>query len=64
MKNFWLNPYRIGKRVKYIGTDHRFYGMYATIVGVDFDLVDLLFELDNIFVQRYVLTAKKSDIKV
>lgn len=62
MKNFWLNPFRIGKRVKYVGADQRFYGMYGTIVGVDYDLVDLLFELDNVFVQRYVLTVKKSDL--
>lgn len=64
MKNFWLDRYKIGKRVKYIGGDQRFFGMYGTIINVDYDLVDVLFIMNNIFVQRYTLTVRKSDLLV
>ena len=64
MKNFWLDRYKIGKRVQYIGNDQRFFGMYGTIVGVDYDLVEVLFIMNNIFVQKYTLTVKKTDLLV
>jgi len=64
MKNFWLDRWKIGKRVKYIGSDQRFFGMYGTIVGVDYDLIEVQFIINHVFVQRYTLTVKKSDLLV
>jgi hypothetical protein len=64
MKNFWLDRYKIGKRVKYIGGDQRFFGMYGIIVDINHDLIEIQFIMNSMFIQKYTLIVKKSDLLI
>jgi len=47
MKNFWINRFRIGKRVRYKGADGNLSGKVGYVVRLDGDWIDVQFEFST-----------------
>lgn len=64
MKNFWLDRFCIGKRVRYKGVDKELGGRIGLIVRIDGNWIDVQFELIQYKIaQTKVIAVEKENLE-
>lgn len=64
MKNFWLNKFRTGKRVRYKGADNTLIGKIGYIVRVIDEWIDVQFEFTDKMARTQILTVEKDNLEI
>jgi len=63
MKNFWLDKFRIGKRVRYKGTDKILEGKVGYIARVYGDWIDVQFEFPGKMASIKTVSVEKDNLE-
>jgi hypothetical protein len=64
MKNFWLERFRIGKRVRYKGADANLSGKVGYIQRVHGDWIDVQFEFPGKMVTVKTVSVEKDNLEI
>lgn len=64
MKNFWLNKFRTGKRVRYKGQDNTLNGKVGYVVRIQGDWIDVQFEFPGKMATVKTISVEKDNLEV
>ncbi len=64
MKNFWLERFRIGKRVRYKGSDQELNGKVGYITRVHGNWIDVQFEFPGKTTSVKTVSVEKDNLEI
>lgn len=64
MRNFWLEKYRVGRRIQYIGPVQEFSGRIGRITKIQGQWIEVEFIFIGFIPQAKVLRTEKRFIKI
>jgi len=64
MKNYWLNRFRVGKKVRYKGFDPHLNGKIGIIVSISKEWIDVEFEFPGFYSTTRIITVEEGNLEI